>query len=89
MAGCDTLFPLFLLAVTAAIFIVAIPAEHADKGKANTNGQPGHTKVKSAKLIKHVSHPRENRKNSQQVINYKMQIVRSMPSQKCKQGLLA
>ena len=53
---------LLFVAVTAAIFVVAIPAKHADKGKANTNSKPGHTKVKSTELIKHVLYPREMEK---------------------------
>ena len=41
--------------MTAAIVVVTIPAEHADEHKAGTNGKPGNTKVKGAKLIEHIS----------------------------------
>ena len=44
-----------LLALTAAIVIVTIPAEHADESKTGTNGKPGNAKVKGAELIEHIS----------------------------------
>ena len=44
-----------LLAMTAAIVIVTIPAEHADESKTGTNGKPGNAKVKGAELIEHIS----------------------------------
>ena len=78
---------LSFVTVTAAIFIVAIPAKHTDKGKTNTNGQPGHTQVKRAKLRKHNIFLHKNGKNSQQLFNYRMIIYRSIPPIKYDQQL--
>ena len=44
-----------LLALTAAIVIITIPAEHAYESKTGTDGKPGNTEVKGAELIEHIS----------------------------------
>ena len=42
-----------LSGLLAAVIVVAVPAEHTDKGKTGTDGYPSDAKIKSTEFIKH------------------------------------